>query len=198
MSHREILEPYLGQRVYLTGIVTHIDEPSERTKFKYNLVVTSICMPNEDIEIDHAVIAVSRKFFDEHKPALFQKYGFTASIASYIKPKMLLGIKVNSKAYDFREINKNKWSKLPLERTPTLSIYLERKIQTFVKQTHITGYAALKRTLLNKTEGQRERHIDDMEQQIHHMTKTANLTKKDVVSVLYKSIQSTPHRYHKK
>lgn len=97
------MRPYKKKRLGFEGVLIDIIEPNSRNGYSYGLIFGSVYAPNEHVEIDHAVIKVSKYDFNLITSYLnfecFKHYHFTAQIATYYKVAYFEGLSTKGEPY---------------------------------------------------------------------------------------------------
>lgn len=165
---RHELRPFVKQRVFVKGVLVDIRKPNQKNKNTYGLVFASIHLPNENIELDHAVIAVSQSFINKNDLKLYDIYEFTALVGTYDHSRYFknLNVSVMTKAYQLTTINFKRFKPSYFEESlvNTLSLYLKNRVNqksslSIFKQTP----EELTQTLLNlPNSGEREEYVNTL------------------------------------
>lgn len=135
MEQRNVLSPYLNQRLGFEGVPIGFIEPNRKNKYTYGVIFASVTHVNGDrkIELDHTVIKMTVEQYDKLKLELYQRYKFTAVIQTYNKTERVMGIPAIRKHYMLADINTRKVE--PLSETAVIqpSIYVETRINSIVE-----------------------------------------------------------------
>lgn len=144
MNKREVLRPYKKQRLSFEGVLIHVIPPDRKNNYLHGLVFASLYAPNEQIELDHAVIEMDRQGFAQSKLELFKRYQFTAKVSTYHKPGPIMGISVQQECFMLQQINAKKITQIetsrltqPTEyiRTRMNNVLLSKNTQAIVRYT---------------------------------------------------------------
>lgn len=202
-SFRPELEPYVGQRLFVQGVLIDIQKPSKKTRNHYTLVFGSLYFPNEDIEIDHAVITVTKKFLrqcelNEQPIETFRPYGFTVAITKYTHNKWNKELQVITTAenYAIGDINVHRLEQLdelplfPEKRCTSsgrqpLSLFLLNRINTIAENpaSEIKKGELIHILYLLPNNGAREAYMDMYSYKIRQ----TKYTKTDIKNTLYRN-----------
>lgn len=181
MTRREELAKYNNERLYVEGVLIDINQPNQKNHHKYGLVFGSVNLPNEEIEIDHVVIAVPESFMNKHDLSLYNKYGFTAKVGTYYKRKVILNTPANVRAYHLTDINARRFTELTKNKPDDLSRHLKNRIASLQKRGLPIDIGELNRILRSKNEGEREQYLNNI-------TKTmskSDISHADILNTIY-------------
>lgn len=181
MSNREELSNYVNERLYIEGVLIDINKPNKKNKFRAGLVFASVCLPNENIELDHIVIAVPESFIYKHELRIYDKYAFTAKVGTYSKRKYILGTPVNTKSHHLTDINQNRFKKIKPSCPEDLSRHIKNRLATFQKNQLPINMPEINRILRELNEGERERYLSN----ISMTTKRKDITHADILDSIY-------------
>lgn len=182
LDQRLTLEPFVGQRLFVEGVLIDINNPHKKNGYTYGLVFASVTLPNERMELDHVVIPVDKRFMAQHQPKLFTKYRFTALVDSYTKIKKIYGISAHVRAYQLNHINSKRFAQADLSVPTELSIYIQNKLRRFASSNLQLNVDELGRILSTKPEGERERYLN----QLTMTLQKTSVTRADLLNELYK------------
>lgn len=181
VDQRSILEPHVGKRVFVEGVLIDITTPNKKNHFTYGLVFASVNLPNEKLELDHVVIPVKKDFTQLHELKIYTKYGFSALVDTYEKTKNIEGVLVQAKAYQLNNINKNRFNEsVPLHGKP-LSIYIQNRLRRLSIMKLPIDIDQLGTVLQKKAQGEREQYIG----QLTTTLQKTNVTQANILDTLY-------------
>lgn len=132
MEKRSALRPYKKQRLSFEGVLLHVIPPNKKNSYTHGLVFGSLYAPNEDIELDHAVIEVDNGTFVLNKFELFNRYTFTAKVALYRKTGPIMGIPVQQECFMLEQINPNKIQLVEESRLVQPTLYIETRMRNIL------------------------------------------------------------------
>lgn len=181
MSKREELAPYNNERLYVEGVLIDITKPNKKNHHKAGLVFGSVYLPNEDIELDHIVIAVPETFTRNKEIELFNKYGFTAEVGSYYKKKNILGTLASVKAYHLQDINSRRFETIEPVVKSDLSRYLKNRLSSLHRRGVPVDMTELNYALREKKEGERELYL----KKIMMTLNKKDVTHADIMNAIY-------------
>lgn len=181
MSRREELSQFVNERLYVTGVLIDINKANKKNKYRTGLVFGSVYLPNEDIEIDHIVIAVPESFVVKNSLKLYDKYGFTAKVGTYNKQRYILNTPVSTKSHHLTEINQNRFEKLKPNKPEDVSRHIKNRLSSFHKNDVPINMSAINTVLRNLKEGERERYLNN----ISMTTRRKNVSHADILESIY-------------
>lgn len=132
MDKRSALLPYKKQRLSFEGVLLHIIPPNKKNRFTHGLVFGSLYAPNEDVELDHAVIEVDHGTFVFNKFELFKRYTFTAKVSIYRKTGPIMGIPVQQECCMLEQINPNKIQQVEESSLTQPTLYTRTRIRNIL------------------------------------------------------------------
>lgn len=185
VDQRSILEPHVGKRLFVEGILIDITSPNKKNHYTYGLVFASVNLPNENLELDHVVIPVKKDFTQLHDLKIYTKYGFSALVDTYEKTKSIEGIFVQAKAYQLNSINRNRfYEAAPLNGKP-LSLYLQNRLRRLNQMNLPIDIDQLGTVLQKKAQGEREQYMG----QLTTTLQKTNVTQANILDTLYLKIK---------
>lgn len=164
MDTREVLRPYKKQRLGFEGVLIDIIEPNRRNGYNFGLVFASVYAPNEKIELDHAVIQMNMTDFKKAGLNLYERYYFTASIASYYKTAKILGAIALQENLMLQNINLNKLRVQPESELAQPTMHVMTRIDNIMLckgELHHTKEGLLETVNNTPNDGSVERFIND-------------------------------------
>lgn len=132
MEKRSALRPYKKQRLLFEGVLIHVIPPNKKNGYTHGLVFGSLYAPNEDIQLDHAVIEIDKGTFVYNKFELFKRYSFTAKVTSYHKTGPIMGIQVKQECFMLEHINPNRIEKIEESRIAQPTLYIQTRIRNIL------------------------------------------------------------------
>lgn len=171
MDTREELRPYKKQRLSFEGVLVSVIQPNKKNAHTYGLVFGSVYAKNEDIELDHVVIQMSRQDYQVAKLELFNRYRFSAEVGTYYKTAYFSGLPGQRENFMLQNININK---LKVLETPEESFvvqptrYIKQRIKSIVSHKNgevLHTYDELIHRVVNTpNDGSCEKFINDYNQ----------------------------------
>lgn len=163
------LAKYSNQRVSACGVLIDIIPATNRTKNKLGLVFASVNLPNNEIELDHVVIAVPKSFRARHTLKLYNSYKFTALVKKYyhnrIHPE--LKRKIMTENYQMIDINERKFYDVTdVQKTNDITKYQKNRLKAFAQRPDVPySFEALCETIqAMPNNGQREMWIENLKE----------------------------------
>ncbi|MCC2248955.1 hypothetical protein JUJ52_03150 [Virgibacillus sp. AGTR] len=164
MDTREVLRPYKKQRLGFEGVLVDVMEPNRRNGHTYGLVFGSIYAPNENIELDHAVIQMDIADFKKAKLNLYTRYYFTAEITSYYKATNIMGVIAQRENFMLQNISILKLREMPDSNITQPTMYVMKRIHNIMlckgKLRH-TEEELIKTVFHTPNDGSVERFINE-------------------------------------
>lgn len=139
MEKRSALRPYKKQRLFFEGVLIHIILPNKKNGYTHELVFGSLYAPNEQVELDHAVIAIDNGTFQLNKFELFKRYTFTAKVAIYRKTGPIMGIPVQQECCMLEQINPNKIHMVETSHLTQPTLYIQTRIRNILSSKSETA-----------------------------------------------------------
>lgn len=184
METRENLRPFKKQRLCFEGVLIDIVTPQKKNKHQYGLVFGSVYAPNENVELDHAVIQISKEQFEKAKLERYTRYMFTAEVAPYFKLTRIMGVSVNQENFMLKDINFNRLKESHFSHMAQPTAYVMRRIQTMVLykgELKPSKNELLEAVLNTPNEGSVERFINECTESYQR----THVNQKDLEEVLY-------------
>lgn len=125
---REVLRPYKNKRIGFEGVLIHVIQPNRKNGHSYGLIFASVYAPNEHIELDHVVIKVDKRSYNQSVLELFTRYYFTAEIAMYHKTAYILGIPAKQENFMLQHINMYKTHEIETSAMAQPTMYVVNRI----------------------------------------------------------------------
>jgi hypothetical protein len=183
MDTREVLRPYKKQRIGWEGVLIDIIPPNKRNGYTYGLVFASLYAPNEDIELDHAVIKMEPQEFKRADFSQYTRYYFTAAVASYYKAVSILGVIAQRENFMLQNINMRKLRELPESKMTQPTMYVATRIHNIMlsKELRHTEEELIDTVLHTPNDGSVERFINDCT----NSYRQTSVSKKEIEETLY-------------
>lgn len=181
MSRRNELSDYINQNLYVKGVLIGIDKPNKKNHHQAGLIFGSVELPNEDIQLDHVVIAVPEKYINANDLQLYNVYGFTAKVGTYRKMKRIHGVNVSVKAYHLMDLNWRRFEELEPEVPKDLTRYLKNRMSALRRRNVPIDLDKVNEILATLKEGEREQYV----QTITMTMSKNNVTHADIMNAIY-------------
>lgn len=194
MPTREALRPYRKKRLAFEGVLISIIEPNRRNGYTYGLVFGSVYAPNEQIELDHAVIRIQKRTFRATLVTLFKRYRFTAQVDRYHKVVNVLGADVLQENFMLQNLNTRTLKKINTTQLTQPTQYVLNRIQNVMmcktQEIRHTEEELLAIIFQTPNDGSVEKFIEQYAKTYQHR----KIDEFEMIEVLYPNPVPEPHQ----
>lgn len=138
-SKREILAPYLDERLCFEGVLISTITPNISNGHTYGLVFASIYAPHQDIELDHVVIQMDVGGYKRAGLNLYSRYQFTAKVDVYYKTGLIQGMTAKRRHYMLIDMNIAKIKRIHTSKMKQPTCYVANRINNISKFSNKTN-----------------------------------------------------------